>query len=166
MDAAPRRRAYQRYRDRQRQQKEDERRSMEDMDRQIQALQAERAEMARRIEVLQKVAHQACGQLLTGVASTQAFRRFGLVGGGGVASSLRLLPFTYADWGSQPAVNQPCSIRRPLSKLEWRFVHTQVSTLKEDLVLPSTAQHPANSASVGISYIVSSIQIRSVTQIA
>lgn len=49
------RRAYQRYRERQRLQKEDDRRTIEAMDRQICALQAERSEMSRRIDVLQKV---------------------------------------------------------------------------------------------------------------
>ena len=49
------RRAYQRHRARQRQQKEDDRRTIEAMDQQIRALQAERAELARRVDVLQKV---------------------------------------------------------------------------------------------------------------
>ena len=53
--SAARRRAYQRYRERQKQQKEDDKRTIEAMDRQIQTLQAERAELAHRIEMLQKV---------------------------------------------------------------------------------------------------------------
>ncbi len=53
--AAACRRAYQRYRERQKQQKEDDKRTIEAMDRQIQTLQAERAELAHRIEMLQKV---------------------------------------------------------------------------------------------------------------
>ena len=54
-ESAACRRAYQRYRERQKQQKEDDKRTIKAMDLQIQTLQAERADLAHRIEMLQKV---------------------------------------------------------------------------------------------------------------
>ena len=53
------RRAYQRYRERQRLQKEDDKRTIETLNTRLNALEIERADLAQRVELLQKVSRRA-----------------------------------------------------------------------------------------------------------
>ena len=52
------RRAYNRYRERQRLQKEDDKRSIEALNARLAALEVDRADLAQRVELLQKVRHR------------------------------------------------------------------------------------------------------------